>query len=170
MRRRAGDGFRRRYATRALWGGPWTEVHGYYQSSLRDGRRRKVAGAGWKSTLLGRRRSINLRGGQTYTAAATDYDRFFLSVRKPNGAILAYQSGYSPRVVFRAPVTGRYFVEVKSTQDTYWGTNEVHYIVATGNLPMLPAARQAQASAGAGDDAPRTLEAAKAAAGKEITD
>ena len=107
-------------------------------------------------------RAINLRAGQTYTAAATNGDSFFLSVRKADGSILGYRSGYNPRLVFRAPTTGRYFVEVKSTQDTYWGSRLVFYMVATGDVPN---AAPAQA-----DTAPRTLAAAKAAAGIERTD
>lgn len=118
-------------------------------------------------------RSINLRAGQTYTATATEGNTFFLSVRKPDGTILAFRSGYSPRIVFRAPTTGKYFVEVKSTRDTYYGSNLVQYIVGTGNLPAAavgPGAKtQAQAQAGTGDNAPRTVEAAKAAAGTENT-
>lgn len=117
-------------------------------------------------------RTINLRAGQIYTAAATNGNTFFLSVRKPDGAILAYRSGYSPRIVFAAPTTGRYFVEVKSTQDTYSGSNLVFYIVGNGNLSTsaLTAGGKDQVSARAGDNAPRTLEEAKASAGKENTD
>lgn len=106
-------------------------------------------------------RAINLRAGQTYTAAATAGGTFFLSARKADGTILAFRSGYNPRIVFRAPTTGRYFVEVKSTQDTYWGSNLVFYMVATGNLPG--------SAGGSADAAPRTLAAAKAAAGVEST-
>jgi hypothetical protein len=112
-------------------------------------------------------RSINLRAGQTYTAAATNGNTFFLSVRKPDGTILAFRSGYSPRIVFRAPTTGKYFVEVKSTRDTYFGSNLVHYMVATGNVATSAASG---AKAAAGDNAPRTLDAAKAMGGKELTD
>lgn len=116
-------------------------------------------------------RSMNLRAGQTYTAADTAGNSFFLSVRKPDGTILAFKSGYSPRVVFRAPSTGKYFVEVKSTSDTYFGSNLIHYIVATGNVSTFAAAKaRAQGSEGVAEKAPRTLAAAKAAAGKEIID
>lgn len=112
-------------------------------------------------------RAISLRAGQTYTATATDYNTFFLSVRKPDGSILAYRSGYAPRIVFRAPTTGKYFVEVKSTRDTYWGSNLVYYMVATGNVPSLAPASGASALE---DNAPRTREAAKAMGGVENID
>lgn len=116
-------------------------------------------------------RTMNLVAGRTYTAAATQGNSFFLSVRRPGGAILAYRSGYSPRIVFRAPSTGRYFVEVKSSQDTYYGSNLVYYIVANGELPAAANANAARPPAGvAADNAPRTPEAAKAAVGRETTD
>lgn len=112
-------------------------------------------------------RSMTLRAGQTYTATATNGNNFFLSVRKPDGSILAFRSGYAPRIVFRAPTTGKYYVEVKSNSDTYWGSNLVYYMVATGNVPALA---KAGAAAGPADNAPRTREAAKTAGGVEITD
>jgi len=113
-------------------------------------------------------RAMNLRAGQTYTAMATEGNTFFLSVRRSDGSILRFNSGYSPRLVFNVPTTGKYFIEVKSTRDTYFGSNLAQYIVATGNV----AARAAKASVEGtvGDNAPRTLDAAKAAAGKENTD
>lgn len=152
---------------------------GYYPDALNDCAGSKVSGCtqpldlDWSTRLQTRGdsdwRSINLRAGQTYTAMATDGDRFFLSVRRVDGTILAFQSGYSPRIVFRAPTTGKYFVEAKAISDTYFGSTLVHYMVATGNLPAL-----APAKAKATEQAPLTpaaaLAAGKAAAGKEIID
>jgi hypothetical protein len=113
-------------------------------------------------------RSMNLREGQTYTVAATEGNTFFLSVRRSDGTILRFTSGYSPRLVFKAPVSDRYFIEVKSTRDTQFGSNLAQYIVATGGVAARAAGTHADRAFG--DHAPRTLDAAKAAAGKENTD
>lgn len=116
-------------------------------------------------------RRIDLVAGRTYTASATEGNTFFLSIRKPDGSILAYRSGYYPSFVFRASTTGRHFVEVKSTSDTYSGSNTPRYIVANGNIKSQLAAKRATKEATGPrvtDGAPRTLDAAKAQAGKEI--
>lgn len=89
-------------------------------------------------------RSINLVKNRTYTATATEGNSFFLSIRKPDGSILAFRSGYYPGFVFTAPSTGKYFVEVKATQDITY-SQQVHYIVASGNiLSRIAGARAAK--------------------------
>lgn len=94
-------------------------------------------------------RAINLKGGKVYTASATEGAYFFLSVRKPDGTILAYRSGYYPTFAFYVPSTGKYFVEVKATRDPGFGSTTVRYIVAEGDLTLrYKAAREAALAKG----------------------
>ena len=116
-------------------------------------------------------RAINLIGNRLYTASATEGNSFFLSIRKPDGTILAFRSGYYPGFTFRPASTGKYFVEVKSTQDVYFGSNNVRYIVANGNILARLSAERATKEATrliVTDRAPHTLDAAKAQAGNEV--
>lgn len=114
-------------------------------------------------------RAIQLKGGRVYTAADTEGHSFFLSIRRANGTILAYRSGYYPYFAFYVPTTGKYFVEVKATQDPGFGTANYHYLVAEGDLTLSMAAKRAQAQAakasrpaGVEDRAPQNIEEARA--------
>jgi len=116
-------------------------------------------------------RAINLIKNRLYTASATEDNTFFLSIRKPDGTILAFRSGYYPGFTFRPATTGKYFVEVKSIRDTYFGSNNVRYIVADGNILARLSAERATKEATSlrvTDRAPHTLDAAKAQAGNEV--
>lgn len=114
-------------------------------------------------------RAIQLKGGRVYTATDTEGNSFFLSIRRANGTILAYRSGYYPSFAFYVPSTGKYFVEVKATQDPGFGTANYHYLVAEGNLTLKFAAQRAQTlaakgsrPAGAEDRVPQNFDEARA--------
>ena len=114
-------------------------------------------------------RAIQLKGGKIYTATDTEGHTFFLSIRRANGTILAYRSGYYPSFAFYVPSTGKYFVEVKATQDPGFGTSNFHYLVAQGDLTLRFAAQRAKAlaakasrPASAQDGVPQNIEEARA--------
>jgi hypothetical protein len=84
---------------------------------------------------------------------------------------LSGQAAPAPGFTFTPATTGKYFVEVKSTGDTYFGSNNVRYIVANGNILARLSAERATMEATrllVTDRAPHTLDAAKAQAGNEV--